>query len=134
MAPTPSWQRLLLRICLSIGAVACIYAAHWYLTYGAAVALGLGDNTNFECWGQTIQSGPNSGYCTTAWGAWSFAMYLPELALLAAGVAGVASRSFRVWKWSLGGAAVSLIVFLIFVASTHLWAINQMPLIWPPFS
>jgi hypothetical protein len=53
--------------------------------------------------------------------------------LLAALMAGLATRSFRVWEASLGGAAVSVLIFLVLVLSTHLWAINQMPVVWPPF-
>lgn len=125
--------RLALRACLSIGAIACIYAAHWYLTYVAAVGLALGDHPNFECWGHTIESGPYRGYCTAAWGWWSVAMYLPEMTLVGAAVAGLVSRSFRVWTWSLGGTAASVIFILIFLGLTHLWALNQMPVIWPRF-
>jgi lipopolysaccharide export LptBFGC system permease protein LptF len=57
----------------------------------------------------------------------------PELALLAAAIAALASRSFRVWKVGLGGAAVFVFVFLVVVLSTQLWAINHTPFVWPPF-
>jgi hypothetical protein len=103
------------------------------LTYIAAVALANTDTPSFECWGRTIQSGPDRGYCATAWGGWSVAMYLPELTLVAAAVAGLATRSFRVWKWGLGGAVFSLLVFSVVAVSTHEWAVNQMPVIWPDF-
>jgi hypothetical protein len=128
----PRAGRLVQRASLSAAAVFCIYAAHWLSAYVASVALGEGEG-DFECWGRTIQSGQHRGYCTTAWGGWSIGMYLPELALLAALTAGLATRSFRVWKVSLGGAAVSVLIFLVLVLSTHLWAINQMPVVWPPF-
>jgi hypothetical protein len=125
--------RFVLRAALSLLVVICIYAVHWVCTYLAAVALVGADDPSFECWGRTIHSGQYSGYCTAAWGGWSFAMYLPELALLVPGVAGFATRSLRVWKWSPGGAAASILVFLIVVLSTHLWTINQMPVVWPAF-
>jgi hypothetical protein len=109
-----------------------VYAAHWALTYLFAAALGAGEG-NFECWGRTIQGGVRAGYCTAAWGSWSAAMYLPELVLAAAAVVGLASRRFRVWKWGLVGAVISIPVFVAVATSTHLWAINQMPVIWPDF-
>jgi hypothetical protein len=123
----PRDGRLVLRAGLSAAAVICIYAVHWFLAAAASTVLGAGEG-DFECWGRT-----NSGYCTAAWGGWSIAMYLPELALLTAAIAGLASRSFRVWKVGLGSAAVSLWIFFVVVLSTQLFAINQMPVFWPPF-
>jgi hypothetical protein len=105
-----------------------VYAAHWVLTYLLAVALTEDDSGTFECWGHT-----HTGYCTAAWGGWSAAMYLPEVALAAAAVAGLATRRFGVWKWGLGAAVFSVLVFVAVAESTHLWAINQMPVIWPDF-
>jgi hypothetical protein len=122
-----------LRVTLSIAAVVAIYVAHWFLTYVSVTVLGVGEQSDFECWGHTIRSGPRAGYCIAAWGGWSVAMYLPELALVAAGVAGLLTRSFRVWKWSLGAASLSVVIFLVVVGGTHLWALNQMPVIWPSF-
>ena len=122
----------MLRVAGSLVAVVVIYGTHWVLTYISALALSEGDQ-GFECWGRTVASGPERGFCKTAWGGWSAAMYLPELVLLAAGIAGLATRSFRVWKWGLGAAAVSVVIFFFVVASTHYWAVNQMPVIWPDF-
>jgi hypothetical protein len=128
----PPVGRAALRAAGSLLAVAFIYAAHWCVTYVSALALVEGDQ-GFECWGRTVESGPELGFCRAAWGGWSAAMYLPELVLLAAGVAGLATRSFRVWKWGLAAAAVSVFVFFVVVSSTHFWAVNQMPVIWPDF-
>jgi hypothetical protein len=115
------------RIVASVVAVAGIYAAHWTLTWFAAVALANAEPDSFECWGRAL---PNGG-CRAAWGGWSVAMYLPELALAVFAVSAAASRSFRVWKWGLGAAFASVGVFFVVVASTHLWPLNQMPVIWP---
>jgi hypothetical protein len=121
------------RAVASAVAVSCVYAAHWSATYLAAVALAEGDNATFECWGRTVKSRSES-YCRAAWGGWSIVMYLPELVLAGAAIAVAASRSVRVWKWGLGAAAASLIAFVVVLLATHLWALNQMPLIWPPFA
>src|ERR671932_1022832 len=104
---------LAVRAVASAVAVSCVYAAHWSVTYLAAVALAEGDDATFECWGRTVKTGSESGYCRAAWGGWSIAMYLPELALAGAAIASAATRSFRVWKGSLGGAVVSLVVFVV---------------------
>ena len=129
-APTPA--RVGIRVAVSLLTVATVYTAHWILAYLAAVAVSESDQ-GFECWGRTIESGPERGYCATAWGGWSAAMYLPELVLLAAAAAALATRSWRVWKWGLAAAAVSVVVFFFIAASTHFWAVNQMPVIWPDF-
>ena len=126
-------RKFVVRGVASAVAVWCVYAVHWSVTYAAAVALAGSDDATFECWGRTVETGSESGYCRAAWGGWSIAMYLPELALAGAVIASAATRSFRVWKWSLGGAVVSLVVFVVALLATHLWALNQMPVIWPPF-
>jgi hypothetical protein len=123
--------RNLVRGTASAVAIACVYFAHWFLTYYAAVALALGDNPDFQCWATPVTSGPDAGYCEAAWGGWPPVMYLPELALAAAAIAGLVARSFRVWKWSLCGAALSLVVVGTVVSATHLSVLNQMPVFWP---
>ena len=93
-----------------------------------AIALGQGESdTPFECWGREDAR----GYCHAAWGGWSILMYLPEIALGGAAVAGCATRSLRVLKYGVGLAACCVVVFLFVALGTHLFAINQMPLLWP---